>query len=128
MRQIATQRLFRFLVVGISAAALLFLIGYFLVLAGMPPFTANMIAYFLAFAVAYTAQRSWTFGAQHSHERALPRYFMLQVGCAVFSGLVAHITVRNFCMSPLAMSALTTVATSAVSFVLSSLWVFPSHR
>lgn len=127
VRPIATQRLFRFLVVGFGAAALLFLLGYLLVLIGMPPFAASTLAYVLTFAVAYSAQRGWTFGAEHGHGSALPRYFLLQAGCALFSGLVAHITVTGFAMSPLAMSAITTVATSAASFVLSSVWVFPTR-
>ncbi|CAM5451244.1 hypothetical protein MAUB1S_07598 [Mycolicibacterium aubagnense] len=127
VRPVATQRLFRFLVVGVGAAALLFLLSYFLVSSGMPPFAANTLAYLLAFAAAYSAQHGWTFGAKHQHGRALPRYFVLQAGCALFSGLVAHIAVTRFAMSPLAMSAMTTVATSAASFVLSSVWVFPDR-
>lgn len=126
-RPVATQRLFRFLVVGAGAAVLLFLSGYFLVSVGIPPFAANTLAYILAFAVAYSAQRGWTFGAEHEHGRALPRYLVLQAGCALFSGLIAHIAVARFAMSPLAMSAMTTVLTSAASFVLSSVWVFPSR-
>ena len=81
----------------------------------------------IAFVVAYTAQRGWTFGGQHDHASAMPRYLALQVGCAVFSGLVSHVAVAHFGMSPLAMSALTTIAASAVSYVLSSLWVFPAR-
>ena len=118
-------RLFRFLTVGVGAALLLFVLSWLLVSLGLSPFVGSLIAYAIAFAVAYSAQRGWTFGGQHDHARAIPRYLALQVGCALFSGLVSHVAVARFGMSPLAMSALTTVAASTVSYILSSLWVFP---
>jgi putative flippase GtrA len=118
-------RLFRFVTVGIGAALLLFALSWLLVSLGLSPFVGSLIAYAIAFVVAYSAQRGWTFGGQHDHARAMPRYLALQVGCALFSGLVSHVAVARFGMSPLAMSALTTVAASMASYILSSLWVFP---
>ncbi len=126
-RKFVTVRLVRFAVVGIGAALLFFVLSWALVSAGLPPFVGSVIAYMLAFVVAYSAQRGWTFEGQHDHASALPRYLALQVGCALFSGLVSHVAVTHFAMSPLAMSALTTVAASAVSYILSSLWVFPAR-
>lgn len=127
VRPAAGTRLFRFLVVGVGAAGLLFVLNFILVVMGLAPFIASVLAYAMAFAAAYTAQRGWTFGGQHGHGHALPRYFILQAGCAAFSGVVSHVAVARFGMSPLAMSAVTTVAASAVSFVLSSTWVFPER-
>jgi putative flippase GtrA len=124
IREIVGTRVFRFVVVGVGAAGLLFVLSFLLVSAGLPPFTGSVIAYAAAFAVAYTAQRSWTFGGRHDHGRALPRYFILQLCCAAFSGTISHIAVNRLSMSPLAMSALTTIAASAVSYVFSSKWVF----
>ncbi|TIX09409.1 MAG: GtrA family protein, partial [Mesorhizobium sp.] len=94
----------------------------------LSPFVGSAAAYAIAFVVAYSAQRGWTFGGEHDHATALPRYLALQLGCAFFSGLVSHVAVAHFGLSPLAMSALTTVATSALSYVASSLWVFPARR
>jgi putative flippase GtrA len=128
LRSIADQRLFRFLVVGVGAAALLFVLTYLLVSAGLPPFLGSMLAYAVAFVVAYTAQRGWTFAGRHDHSRAFPRYLTLQLCCALFSGLVSHVAVTRLGMSPLAMSALTTVLAAAASYLLSSLWVFPDRR
>ncbi|RUW65120.1 MULTISPECIES: GtrA family protein [unclassified Mesorhizobium] len=121
------SRLFRFLVVGVGAALLLFVLSWLLVSLGLSPFVGSAAAYAIAFVVAYSAQRGWTFGGEHDHATALPRYLALQLGCAVFSGLVSHVAVARFGLSPLAMSALTTVATSALSYVASSLWVFPAR-
>ena len=127
LRSILDLRLFRFVVVGVGAAGLFFILAYVLVVAGMPPFAGSMLAYAIAFVVAYTAQRGWTFGGRHAHSHSFPRYLALQVACALFSGVVAHAAVALFGMSPLAMSAVTTVLASAVSYVASSLWVFPDR-
>ncbi len=119
-----SPRLFRFVTVGVGAAALFFGLSWLLVSRGVPPFTGSVIAYATAFVVAYSAQRAWTFEGRHDHAQALPRYFVLQVGCALFSGVVAHFATSRLGMSPFAMSALTTVVASAASYVISSLWVF----
>jgi len=126
-RVVVSTRLARFVVVGVGAACLLFVMTFVLTSAGLPPFPGSVLAYAVAFAVAYTAQRGWTFGARHDHSHALPRYFALQAGCAVFSGIVSHVAVTRFGMSALAMSALTTVAASAASYILSLAWVFPDR-
>ena len=121
-------RLFRFLVVGVGAALLLFVLSWLLVSLGLSPFVGSAVAYAMSFVVAYSAQRGWTFGAEHDHASALPRYFTLQAGCAAFSGLVSHVAVTRFGLSPVAMSALATVAASAASYIVSSRWVFPARR
>ena len=127
LRVSAQTRLFRFLTVGVGAALLFFVLSWLLVSLGFSPFIGSVVAYALTVVVAYSAQRGWTFGGQHDHASAMPRYLSLQLGCALFSGLVSHLAVTRFGMSALAMSALTTVAASAVSYVMSSLWVFPAR-
>ena len=128
LRGMTELRLFRFIVVGVGAAALMFILTYALVSAGLPPFLGSTLAYAVAFVVAYTAQRGWTFGGRHDHSRAFPRYLALQLCCAVFSGLVCHIAVTRLGMSSLAASAITTILAGAASYLLSSLWVFPERR
>ncbi|HEY4191807.1 MAG TPA: GtrA family protein [Mesorhizobium sp.] len=122
------QRLVRFVVVGVGAAALFFGLSWLLVSFGVPPFIGSAIAYGSAFCVAYCAQRSWTFEGRHDHGQVLPRYLTLQLGCALFSGVLAHVAVTRFGMAPLAMSAFTTLAASAASYVLSTFWVFADRR
>ena len=123
----AGTRLFRFVAVGVGAAGLFFVLAFLLVSAGLPPFAGSTIAYAIAFAIAYTAQRGWTFGGRHDHAQAFPRYLALQLACAGFSGLVSHVAVNSFGLSPLAMSAVATILAGAASYVLSSLWVFPDR-
>ena len=123
-RKLAALRLVRFAVVGVGAALLFFVLSWALVSAGLPPFVGSVIAYGLAFVVAYSAQRGWTFEGQHDHRRALPRYLVTQLVCALFAGLSAHVAVSIFSASPLVMSAIITVAAGAASYVLSLVWVF----
>jgi putative flippase GtrA len=120
-------RVVRFLAVGVGATLLFFVLTYGLVSLGVPPFAGAAIAYAVAFVIAYSAQRNWTFGGGHNHDRTLPRYFTLQAGCALGSGLLAHVAADKFQMSPLAMSMLTTATAGLVSYVASSLWVFADH-
>lgn len=122
------RRLQRFVIVGVGAALLLFGLSYAFVHMGMTPFTGSTLAYAIAFVVAYFAQKSWTFQSRERHTTTLPRYFVLQAGCAITSGITAHTAVTVFGASPFVMSAVTTIVASAVSFVLSSIWVFTPAR
>ena len=117
-------RAVRFVTVGVGSALLFFVLTYALTSLGMPPFAGAVVAYAVAFVTAYSAQRNWTFDGAHAHGRALPRYFVLQAGCALGSGVLAHVATEKLQMSPLVMSAVTTVAACVVSYFLSSLWVF----
>jgi len=124
VHSLTRMRLFRFVTVGVGAGLLFFVLSFLLVSAGMPPFPGSLLAFAIAFVFAYTAQRSWTFEGRHDHQRSLPRYLALHAASALFSAVVAHVAVRYLGMSPLAMSATTTVLGGAVSYVASSLWVF----
>jgi putative flippase GtrA len=114
----------RFAVVGVAAAALFFVLAYLFVSVGMTPFAGTVVAYGIAFAAAYAAQRAWTFGARHGHGHALPRYFIIQLGCALMSGILAQLLVTYLQMPPLFMSAVTAAAASVASYFLSSRWAF----
>ncbi len=118
------RKIARFVVVGVGAAALLFALSYLFVRLGAPPFIASTVAYAIAFSVAYTAQRNWTFRSRASHQRTLPRYFAVQAGCALLAGAISHVAVHVLGASPLVMAIVTTLAASAISFVLSSIWAF----
>ena len=118
----------RFLLTGGGMAAFFFVLSILLVLAGLPPFWGSLLAYAIALLLGYLLQRGWTFGARHRHGHALPRYFILQVGCALSSAVLAQWLVTRFGLSPFAMSLVTTGFAGLVSYVVSSLWVFPDGR
>jgi putative flippase GtrA len=126
LRTLFDARPVRFATVGFGAAALLFALSWLFVRLGASPFAGSIAAYSIAFIVAYAAQHGWTFAGVHRHSRALPRYFAVQLGCAVFSGLVAHAAVEMADAPPLTMAAAVSLAASAASFVLSFAWVFPA--
>jgi putative flippase GtrA len=118
----------RFVISGIGTAALFLLLSYSFMLAGMSPFWGTLLAYALAFLAGYTAQRNWTFGSRHSHAHSLPRYLILQAICGMSSGLFAKTAAHLFGFSPFALSVITTGVVGLISFIVSSLWVFPDGR
>lgn len=117
----------RFVVVGGTAAVLLFSLSWLFQRIGLRAFVAGALAYAVSFAFAYTLQRNWTFGGGHRHGYALPRYGAVQAGCAIASGLFAEIAVAGFGWTSLTTSLFTTVGASLTSFVLTSTWVFPEQ-
>lgn len=127
LRSLLDMRLARFITVGLCAALLLFCLTWLLARIGLSPMAGGIMAYGLTVAVAYTAQRSWTFGGRHDHASALPRYLAVQASCALLSGVTSELAVTMLGAPPMLMSAIATVAASAASFVLSSLWVFPQR-
>jgi putative flippase GtrA len=121
-------RIVRFVCVGVGVAVFFMVLTYLLVSGGVAPFLASIVAYALCFVVAYLLQRFWTFEAKHPHREALPRYLALQVGCAVFSGLVPQVAIDRFGATRLVAVGLATIAASVLSYVGSTLFVFPAAR
>lgn len=119
------RQLIRFVLSGGAMALLFFALSYVFARMGLRPFAGNLVAYCVAFLTGYTLQRNWTFGAVHRHERALPRYAIAQIVCALWSGVVGHSLVVYLGATEFAMSAATTVLASSLSFVLTRFWVFP---
>lgn len=120
--------LLKFVMSGASTALLFLVLCFAFTKAGADPFAASLAAYALAFVVGYALQRWWTFDARHRHGRALPRYAVLQVGCALLSGVVSRVGADRFGLSPLPMATVTAGVAGAVSFVVSRYWVFPHGR
>jgi putative flippase GtrA len=118
------RRLARFIVVGACANISLFVLSYVFRSLGVAAFVAGAGAYAITFVAAYAAQRGWTFGSTESHARVFPRYLAAQIACAALSGLVGHVAVEIFALSPLWMSVAVTAVAAISSFFLSSLWVF----
>jgi putative flippase GtrA len=114
----------RFVIVGGGAAALLMALTYAFLRMGVPPFPAGLFAYAICFLVAYSLQRSWTFGGTGAHRRTLPRYLALQAALALVSGVLSQILVRALGWPPAEASAVMTLCVSAVSYLGSSRWVF----
>jgi putative flippase GtrA len=122
------RRQFRFIIAGATIAGFFFVFLYLLVSIGLPAFTSSLLAYLTAFGLGYLVQRNWSFRARHSHVRVLPRYLLLQAGCALISGLSAQTATTLFYMPPLPTSILNTVLMGLISYIVSLNWVFPDDQ
>ncbi len=114
----------KFILTGVATAALYFLLSFSLVSNGVQPFAGGLIAYSISLSVSYTIQHGWTFSGRAVHRRALPRYLVLQLSCAVLSGITCQIAVSRFNLSYVWMSAVATLICGAVSYFVSKSWVF----
>jgi putative flippase GtrA len=122
-----TQML-RFLCVGVGVAVFFMFLTYALVSRGARPFWASVSAYVVCFVIAYLLQRFWTFEAKHPHREALPKYFALQAACAVLSGLVPQVAIDRFGATRLVAAGLAALTAGVLSYVGSTLFVFPNAR
>lgn len=118
------HELVRFVIVGGTGAGLLFGLSYLFLRLGLPSFVSGLVAYGVAFATAYLLQRNWTFQGAGTHRRTLPRYLAVQVLCAALSGAATHLMADTLSYPPGVAAFVATGFVGAVSFVLSSRWVF----
>lgn len=123
---ILNQTLARFLVVGTGCAFLNLIALDLLLRVKVNAFAAGLAAYAVAFGVAYALQRNWTFRGTTAHGRALPRYFILQLGCAIGSGGLAQALSYASPIPSLVIATVTIGSASLTSFLVSRLWVFRS--
>lgn len=115
----------RFIVVGVLGAIVYFTCSYlFLTLTSLPAFLASLLAYACSFGFAYLGQKYWAFRSIAPHSVTLFRYAVLQACCAIFAATFTQVSVSYSELSPLLLSALATVFTSGISYVVSSCWVF----
>lgn len=119
------QQLFRFVSVGITAAAVHFATVVLLVQTNLLlPLSANVLGFLLGFQVSYWGHRSWTFqGTIALHRAALPKLLLVQVinfiaNEGLFYWLLGvHLPYTVALLIVLAILPLST-------FFISKLWVF----
>ena len=124
----ARARLARFVLSGGLASLVFFVVSFGLLHLGWRPWAANLTAYAVGFVVGYSLQRGWTFQGQHAHGSALPRYFILQVACAALTAVAGEVGGSLLRLPPIAVAVGSTGLAGAISYVASSLWVFPVRR
>lgn len=120
----ARARLVRFVVSGGLASLTFFVLSYVLLRLDWRPALANLSAYAVAFALGYLLQRGWTFGGQHAHGRAFPRYLIVQVAAAALTAGAGELGATVLKLPPLVVSLGSTGLSAAFSYAASSLWVF----
>ncbi|QHS11350.1 GtrA family protein [Sinimarinibacterium sp. NLF-5-8] len=117
----------RFICVGVSAAALQWLLVWLLLRVLAIPFIAAITAHGLAFIYAYSLHHAWTFTGTHPHRRSLPRYLATQVICATLSGITAQV-LSTAAAAPWLTAAAATVIASLCSYWLSARWAFAQPK
>lgn len=115
----------RFIIVGLLTAALYFIIFYALYSQfNIAPYVATIVAYSTSFGVAYFSHKIWTYQSNTSVRQSLPRYFLLQALCLSMTAGGTQLVYEVFKLNNLMISVLATLFAGAISFIVSSLWVF----
>ena len=132
MGRVAAQFM-RYAVVGVATNLLLY--GCFLLLLwmGLPYVVAMSVSYAVGIALAFAAQRRWTFAHRGARGRAALR-FLASYGLGYLLNLAGlRLLVDSGLLGPAAAQAGMIVAVAAFLFVLQKAWVFrapegePSH-
>ena len=117
-------RLVRFVVSGISAAAIYCLLAFFAVeQLGWQPLTAGLVAYLSALPVAYLLHRMFTFRSRSQIPAEASRFVATSlIGIGLSSGLLTTMTKLGM---PLAGALLVTcVLIPAANYLAMSRWTF----
>lgn len=125
INKILFWQLFRFGIVGLSAATVNF-IGVVLLVeyANLEPLIANIIAFLLAFNVSYIGHRFWTFNHKKHQSNSAPKFFIIAINSlllneAIFA-LLLHVTSLHYTVALI----ITIFLVAIVTFILSKLWAF----
>jgi putative flippase GtrA len=114
----------RFVITGSGAALLQFGLTVALIDAGVKAGYASGCAYAISLIAAYLAHRAWTFrSVRLTVRRSALRYVAVQLLSAATAALTAS-AVSKFAGSASTIALVSTVASSTLSFVLSSQWAF----
>lgn len=122
------RQLLRYVVVGVATNLLLY--GCFLVLlhAGWAYLAAMSVSYAVGIALAFVAQRSWTFAHQGARGMAAAR-FVACYGLGYLLNLAGlRLLVGGGLLGPAAAQAVMIVIVALVLFVLQKVWVFRAPR
>ena len=123
---IIPARIFRFLVIGGSAAAVHWLVVLAVVSqTGMEPLIANIIAFLCAFSVSYFGHKNWTFEARdQAHGPAAVKFFTVAVTGFCINESVYALLLKGMHIHYLIGSAVAIVTAAVSTYVLSQSWAF----
>lgn len=118
-------QIFRFGVVGLSAAMIHFGVVVFLVQTwSLPPLVANIVGFAVSFPVSYCGHRLWTFNDTSSlHRLAVPKLLLVQVLNFAANETLYYILLSLNLPYPLAL-LIVLVILPIFTFIASKAWVF----
>ena len=115
----------RFGVVGIIATTIHLLAVYLiLILTKQSPYTANTIAFTLAFAVSFIGNYYWTFKGSGNLRRSIQRFAIISFFAFSLNTLILSAILEKHWFTPAVSGALAALIIPFTSFLGSRLWAF----
>ena len=114
----------RFALVGVLATATHLAVGSGAIGAGVPPLTANPLAFVVAFAVSYAGHYGWTFAdVAVPARRSLPRFRAVALaGLALNEAVLAALLMLG--VLPMGAFVAAVALAAGSTYVLSRTWAF----
>jgi putative flippase GtrA len=95
---------------------------------GAPGWLTNSICYTLFLLPAYLAHRSYSFRSDAPHQKALPRYTIVQVISIACTGLFSFVSYSVLGMETAVGAMLALALTAGVKFVVLRTWAFDANH
>ena len=95
---------------------------------GMPAWLTNSICYTIFLLPAYLAHRSYSFRSAAPHQKALPRYTIVQVISIACTALFSFVSYSVLGMETAVGAVLALVLTAGVKFVVLRTWAFDAKH
>jgi putative flippase GtrA len=117
----------RFIIIGIAATLLhigvaLIALHFF----GWAVFPSNLIAFLIAFVLAFIGHYHYTFRAAAQYHRALVRYFVISATAFAVNNVLLFALVKSGVLSDIVSVILAVAVIPLISFTASRLWGFRS--
>ncbi len=124
-----TQNMFwqlcRFGIVGVSAAAVNFLMVVIIVEnAQWDPLLANIVAFLLAFIVSYIGHRFWTFNHKTHKKSSLTKFLIVAVNSFICNEGLFAILLHTTSVHYTTALIITIFVVAIITFIFSKLWAF----
>lgn len=118
----------RFCLVGVVATSIHIVVVFlFLDQAGSNLFSANTIAFSLAFGISFLGNYIWTFRSPGSPRRAMFRFFLVSGSVFLVNTLVLTFLIQLGWFSPIVSAVISASVVPVISFSASRFWAFTIH-
>ena len=114
----------RFIFVGLTVAAMYFLVFYMLLRRDVDSRLAGAMAYLFCFGLGYAGQKLFTFQSKTNHSTSFSRYALVQFACLIVSASSGW-AAENFGIArPFTIALITTSCLGIIAYFASAKWVF----
>jgi putative flippase GtrA len=124
-----SYRIFKFGVVGTSAALLYFVLLYCMVeFANVPVMIATAIAYLIVSLQNYFLHHLWTFESEESHSAAFPKFIVSNAAGFAINWAIMYFGVHVMHVYYLLVQAVSVLAIISWNLGMGVLWIFGNTR